>query len=98
MTDETIDLGSCCACRRSGPDVRNIMMLHKRAPVPGTGWGCVVCHLPSDGAVAVICDACADADRPILDVCVGYPSRNVRVSIATLAGTHEHNLALHVDG
>lgn len=92
---DDIDLGACCACRKSGPTVRNIMMLGKRAPVPGTGWGCLVCHLPSDGAIAVVCDACLEAERPILDVCVGYASRNERVSSETVTELFEHQLALH---
>ncbi len=65
--DEPPDLGPCCACGKSGPDVRNIMMLHVRAPVPGTGWGCFACKLPLNGAVAVLCDICllTHAEPPI---------------------------------
>lgn len=92
-----IDLGACCACRTRGPTVRNVMMLDKPAPVPGTGWGCFVCGLPSDGAIAVVCDACLQAERPILDVCFGYAAADERVSIATVPGLFEHNLAMHAD-
>lgn len=95
MSDTALDLGACCACRKRDATVRNIMMLQTPAPVPGTGWGCIVCGLPSDGAIAVVCDACLEAELPILDVCVGYASHDERVSSTTLAGTFEHNLALH---
>ena len=64
--DAPIDLGMCCACRLAGPTVRNIMMIPFRAPVPGKGWGCLVCRLPSDGAVAVVCDACLESGAPIV--------------------------------
>jgi hypothetical protein len=33
-------------------------MLKFRAPFQGKGWGCFVCGLSSDGAMAVICDDC----------------------------------------
>lgn len=36
-----IDLGPCCGCGKLGPTVRTIVALALRAPVPGTGWGCV---------------------------------------------------------
>lgn len=92
-----VDLGACCACRTRGATVRNIVMLPKRAPVAGTGWGCVTCRVPADGAIAVVCDACMEADRPILDVCFGYAPRNERVSIATVTEVFEHKAGLHTD-
>ena len=53
---DTPDLGPCCCC--GGTErVRDIVMLSRKAPVPGTGWGCVVCGLPNDGASYVCCDA-----------------------------------------
>lgn len=92
-----VDLGACCACRKKGPTVRNIVMLPKRAPVAGTGWGCVTCRVPADGAIAVVCDACMEADRPILDVCFGYAPRNERVAMETVTDPFEHNPAMHAD-
>lgn len=74
--------GPCCACRRSDVDVRNLIMLPFRAPQPGTGWGCVVCGLPSDGAIALVCDACLEADAPIRDCCEGYTTSGQRASVA----------------
>lgn len=80
-TDDTGDLleqpdsdpsGPCCACRRHDVPVPNMVMLPWRAPIPGTGWGCVTCQLPPDGAVAVLCDACLESHAPIRDCCLGY--------------------------
>ena len=93
--DDPIDLGACCACRRAGQTVRNIITLPVRAPVPGKGWGCMVCHLPSDGAVAVVCDACLEAGAPIIDVCHGYPKANMRTARASLHEAFDHDMRFH---
>lgn len=84
-----ISLGPCCGCGCEGPEVRNIMMLDKIAPVPGTGWGCVVCGLPNDGAIAVTCDDCAGSEvngfSHVRYVCAGYAGDGVRVPLAGLS-------------
>jgi hypothetical protein len=95
--DDPIDLGSCCACRKSGPTVRNIITLPVRSPTPGFGWGCFVCNLPSDGAVAVLCDACLERGMPILDVCHGYPKENMRMSRESCREAFDHDPARHED-
>lgn len=80
--EQETDLGPCCNCgTRRG--VVNIMMLDRRAPVAGCGWGCVVCGLPSDGAVAVLCDDCVDQE--VRFVCEGYPSSGKRVPFNNLS-------------
>lgn len=95
MRDEDEDLGSCCACGETGPAVRNIIMLHKRSPAPGKGWGCCLCSLPADGAVAVKCDACLEAEAPLKFACAGYPAKDGRVPIDQLEGVHEHDMSKH---
>lgn len=35
-----------------------LLSLQKKSPTPGRGWGCVVCGLPADGAMAAVCNAC----------------------------------------
>ncbi len=94
-------LGSCCVCE-STVDVYSIVILHQKAPMLGRGWGCVVCGLPSDGAIAVVCEACVSAfqsvcDPPLRFACRGYPGTDGRVPIESLAGTHDHDLSRHVD-
>jgi len=59
-----------------------------------------VCDLPSDGALAVICEACAATFRSVMDpplrfACRGYPGSDGRVPIDTLTGTHEHDRSKH---
>jgi hypothetical protein len=93
--DDPIDLGSCCACRKAGPTVRNIVCLPVRAPVPGKGWGCFVCGLPSNGAVAVLCDTCLESGAPIRDVCHGYPKENMRMSRESCIEAFDHDPARH---
>jgi hypothetical protein len=89
------DLGPCCRCRATA-GVVNILMLDRRAPVPGTGWGCVVCGLPSDGAIAVLCNACLGR-RPV-EVCHGYPAEGLRIGFEDLEpGAFEHDLTKHAD-
>jgi len=90
-----IIVGRCCACRRTGVELRNLVTLHVRAPVPGTGWGCVVCGLPSDGALAIVCDTCLEQDRPILDAIEGYAARGGRVRSDTLTVPFDHKAIPH---
>ena len=75
MTTDTPSLGPCCRCGKT-LDVVNVMMLNRRAPIAGTGWGCVVCGLAADGAVAVLCNDCVG--HPPVFVCAGYPSAGAR--------------------
>lgn len=98
-----IDLGRCCGCNaRLG--VRNVVMLEKKSPIPGRGWGCLICDLPADGAIAAVCDHCqrACADRGIDEVlrfaCRGYPGTDGRIEYSELQGRHEHDLSRHVAG
>ena len=86
-------LGPCCACGRSDRLVRNMLSLDKKSPIAGRGWGCLVCDLPNDGAVAVVCDECLGA--PLRWACRGYPGSDGRVPFDSLAGTHQHNMARH---
>ena len=89
------DLGPCCSCARVGPSVRNILMLSQKAPIAGHGWGCLLCGLPSDGAVAVVCDTCLASDAKLAYACRGYPGADGRVPIEDLTGEHVHDEAVH---
>jgi hypothetical protein len=82
--DDEPKLGPCCGCG-SDEHVVNVLMLPRRAPVAGTGWGCAVCGLPGDGAVAVLCDACISAAVEPRFVCHGYATGTERVPVAELA-------------
>jgi hypothetical protein len=89
------DLGPCCACERTGPSVRNVLMLHRLAPIAGRGWGCLECGATMDGAVAVVCDDCLESDAPLRFACLGWPGADGRVPIDDLVGTHDHDLSRH---
>ena len=60
------------------------MTLERRAPTPGMGWGCAVCGLPADGAVAVLCDACLEVGAEITTACDGYLGEGRRVPLRDL--------------
>ena len=98
MSEDVFDFGECCACL-GRQNVRNLVMHPKRAPVPGTGWGCVVCGLLLDGAISVICDACAAAGGgTIVAVCYGRVADNKRIAIDTLSPEpFDHDMQLHVE-
>jgi hypothetical protein len=64
-------------------------------PTPGRGWGCVVCDLPADGALAVVCDACLEKRAPLRFACQGYPGKDGRVPIDLLFGDHNHDMSKH---
>jgi hypothetical protein len=76
----TPNLGPCCGCGAS-EGVRSVMMLDRRGPTPGRGWGCLVCNLPADGAIAVLCDRCVVEDKPIRFVCRGYSATDGRIPV-----------------
>lgn len=92
-------MGTCCTCGKDAPDVRNVMMLHYRAPEAGKGWGCVVCDLPPDGAVAVLCDKCLEKMQrgagQIVYACVGYAGENQRVRVDALTEAFDHDMSKH---
>lgn len=88
------DYGPCCACEGT-EHVRNIMMLHFKAPVPGTGWGCVVCNLPFDGAVAVLCDRCLEIQAGLRFAVNGFAADKKRIPYEDLRGVHEHDMKFH---
>ena|ERR1700678_357868 len=95
---ETLDFGQCCACGRTINDVSdhaNVICLPKRAPEPGTGWGCQICHLARDGAVAAVCDHCLETNAQIQFAICGYPSGQQRIPIDRLEGEFAHDLSLH---
>lgn len=94
--DPTEDLGPCCACFGT-KNVRNLMMLNLQAPVLGTGWGCVVCRLPNNGALAVICDECLDAHAEIRFVVCGYLLDKKRIKIEEVTEPFHHDQSYHGD-
>lgn len=99
MEDTSDSLGPCCICETTA-GVRNIVLLDRRSPMSGHGWGCIVCSLPADGAVAVLCDPCFAAfnktGRPLRFVCRGYPATEGRLLYAELPTERfEHDMARH---
>lgn len=95
MNDD-LNLGSCCACERTGPAVRNIIALNRPGPTPGKGWGCFQCRLPMAGAMAVLCDDCLIHKRKIRFVCTGYLAKDGRTPIEELPpGKFKHNMEYH---
>jgi hypothetical protein len=80
----TLDFGPCCCCGGT-QRVRNFVTLNRRAPVPGKGWGCVVCGLPLDGALYVVCDQCLETEARPREVIYGYPAEKRRAPIELLS-------------
>lgn len=92
------DFGPCCICE-TRKFVRNVLCLKQKSPILGRGWGCLECGLPSDGAVAVLCDKCFDLFREkkvaLKFACRGYPASDGRVLFETLTGSHDHDMSKH---
>lgn len=96
MNGSTINFGACCFCGSEKLATCRLMCLDKKAPVPGTGWGCVLCRLPADGAFAVVCDECACKRKLLPTHAVsGWVGEKKRVSIVELKGEHKHNPRFH---
>lgn len=91
--DDIPSLGPCCICG-GGENVHTVIMLAVKGQVPGHGWGCFMCDLPSDGASAVLCVLCTDKwqeGEPLRFACRGYPAQDGRVPIGELTEPHEHD-------
>jgi hypothetical protein len=87
-------LGPCCHCMRDEQSA-NLLLLNYDAPIPGTGWGCAQCGLPDDGALAVMCDECMEAEREVRYVCVGRPGAGARTPVESLTAAFHHRLEHH---
>lgn len=89
----------CCICS-AVVVCRNLLMIPKLAPVPGTGWGCAVCGLDPDGAIAAVCDKCvtsyADPYQVLKLACYGFPLGQDRIAVGRLVGTFQHDMTRHV--
>lgn len=97
QAEETPNLGRCCICEEYR-DVLNIVCLGRKAPLPDTGWGCVVCGLPADGAIAVVCNYCMrerEIPKDIPLVCCGYPGNDVRAPITDCTEPFQHDEERH---
>jgi hypothetical protein len=91
MANLNLGFGSCCVCERA-EGVRNILMLHQKAPTSGRGWGCFVCDLSNDGATAVVCDGCLN--KKLRFACDG---EEARIPVEQLKGYHLHDLRKHTE-
>ena len=99
MSDEPkIEYGLCCNCyvnRATG-----VCFINRRSPTPGKGWGCYVCKLPPDGAMAVLCDECAEGlakrEGEPRYICTGDPAEPDRTPFFDLSPEpFEHDLSMH---
>lgn len=85
-------IAPCCACRIVRV-LRTVRELPERASEPGTGWGCVTCQLPPDGALAALCDECAANGREPVDACASWLWLRGRVARARLGNGQAHKPA-----
>ncbi len=90
--DQSVRLGPCCACEQTA-GVRHITCLQLKGTVPGHGWGCPICDLPLDGALAVVCDNCVT--KPLRFACRGYPAFDGRIAISELREPYGHDESKH---
>lgn len=92
-------LGPCCHCAKR-PAV-TLVMLAKKAPIAGRGWGnpTCPCRLPPDGALAVLCELChAKFEKSEFKpryACRGFPATDGRIPYGQLRGRHAHKRTLH---
>ena len=66
MEDE---YGTCCICSEDIIGISYIVELYFKAPAEcQSSWGCFKCGLPNEGAIAIICEKCADTDDVYEDI------------------------------
>ena len=74
-------MGTCCACGKSDHTVVNLATIDRVAPLPGTGWSCLACGLPPNGAMAVVCNGCIVMGRDVTHAIVGQPGSFERIAL-----------------
>lgn len=90
------NFGLCCVCGADGSS--NFVLLKRLAPVPGTGWGCALCGLPPNGAIAICCEKCVSRAfmGGITQVVYGMPTAGGRCDLSGLKNsTFDHDQAQH---
>lgn len=92
--------GPCCICECEGESVQNFIQLDYKNPKKSTtsGWGCVVCGLPAEGALAIICDERLNNPDTVIDdikFLMDGETGRVPVPAETDRVPHEHDLSLH---
>lgn len=64
-----------------------------------SGWGCVQCGLPMQGAIAIVCVDCYDKCGGNIEDQIKYLMNGIkgRIPVPPVENRipHEHNLALH---
>ena len=88
--------GACCICEAETADVQNIIMLDYKTRSESV-WGCYVCWLPFEGAVACVCDTCIEKyDNVEAEIKFLMDShRRIPVPPVEERVLHQHNLSLH---
>ena len=93
-THEGASLTSCFARQDVAPSGASV--LDTKAPIEGTGWGGALCALPADGALAVLCDECFQAGRPLYWIVEGFLNQKERIAVADAPSIpFVHNPARH---
>lgn len=95
---EDFELGSCCVCEGC-ENVRNIVQLDYKVQSE-SAWGCVVCGLASEGAVAAVCDGCMekyaqDDIDPHIRFLMDTAKRRIPVAPESERIPHEHDMQYH---
>ena len=68
----------------------------------GSGWGCVQCGLPAEGAVAIVCDACIErygSDTIENEIRFLMDGRERRIPVPPIEERvlHEHDIYRHLE-
>jgi hypothetical protein len=89
------NLGPCCVCGCA--DAHAIVFLDFFGPPGFIGWGCFQCGLPSQGAIAILCEPCVESGAEPLFIADGhYATDRVRLSLEHYRRVpFVHNDALH---
>jgi hypothetical protein len=92
--------GWCCACEGEiSPSNPTVVFMPFEAPEGFTGWGCLQCHKPTRGAIAVLCPACAAAEKQPRFIATGRNvGDNLRVSLTNYVQIpFDHDMDQHTE-
>lgn len=88
--------GPCCATGADGADNLVFLPLELPEEFHGCGWGCDICRLPSNGALAVITDEAKKENLHINQVIARKDNQIRRMDIKACTKSFEHDQEAHM--
>lgn len=98
IEEEVNEFGTCCVCEMGDMEDCGLVQLGYKMESE-SGWGCLQCGLPMEGAIAVVCSDCYDKYGEKIEDQIKYliDGKKGRIPVPPVENRvpHEHDLSLH---